>query len=161
MITIRPNVISPFAVTAAPLTTCTNAVYTFALGNNSPLSNGYSILVYFPSDFTSADFNTMHCQINSVSFPCTRKNSTFNTSTITVLISINTTLASITPLTISAIKNPISQAPTGSFSVSVLDDSGTVAEMTSAARSVTMTSSATFSYFLATAANYSLATTYL
>jgi hypothetical protein len=78
------------------------------MGNNSPLSNGYSIVVYFPADFTNADFNAMQCFINAAPFPCSRKNSTFATNTITVLINVNSPIATITSLTITSITNPIS-----------------------------------------------------
>jgi hypothetical protein len=126
-ITIQASTLTSFSVDAISLQTSATAVYTFSLGNNSPLANGYSILITFPADFTTADFNAMQCKINAVIFPCSRKNSTFGSNNIIVLVAINAPVAAVTSLTISAITNPISLAPTASFSASILDASGTTA----------------------------------
>lgn len=123
---IQASTLTSFSVTAFPLQTYAKAVYTFSLGN-SPLANGYSILITFPPDFTTADFNAMQCNINTVAFPCSRKNSTFGTNSIIILVSINAPVGVVTSLTISDIINPISMATTGSFSASIHDASGDVA----------------------------------
>jgi hypothetical protein len=108
-ITIQPNTLTSFTVSALPLQTCaTNVLYTFTLGNNSPLSNGYSILIYFPAEFTFIDFSTIQCKISAVAYPCSRENSTFGTSTITVRVNINAPVASIPSLTVSSVTNPVS-----------------------------------------------------
>jgi hypothetical protein len=124
-IPIQASTLTYFSVDASPKQTCAIAVYTFSLGN-SPLFNGYSIFVNFPADITNADFNSMECKINGVNFPCSRKNSTFGSNTIIVLVSINAPVPVNTSLTISSITNPISLATTASFSASILDASGVV-----------------------------------
>ena len=125
-VSIQPSTFT-LTVSAAPLQTFATALYTFSIANNKPLSNGYSILVNFPPDISSEDFNTMQCTINGVVFPCSRKNSTFGTNTIIVLVSINAPVLSVTSLTISSIINPISMATTASFSASILDTLGVTA----------------------------------
>ena len=59
--------------------------------------------------------------------PCGRLNSTYITSTHTVLISINGSVTTVGNVTISSITNPISIGTTGSFSLFILDTSDNVA----------------------------------
>lgn len=158
-ITIQASTLTSFSVDPTPKQTCAIAVYTFSLGNNSPLSNGYSILINFPADITSADFNSIQCKINGVNFPCSRKNSTFGSSSIIVLVSIDAPVPTVTSLTISSITNPISMATTASFSASILDASGTTAELSSGSYPITMTSTNSFTLFTISATNYSAGTT--
>lgn len=66
------------------------------MGNNSPLKNGYRIIINFPSDYTYINYNTMICKINNVIYTCSRVNSTYHTLTITVQIMVNAIINTIT-----------------------------------------------------------------
>jgi hypothetical protein len=159
-ITIQPNTFTTFSVDTASKQTCTpNNVYTFTLGNNAALSNGYTIIISFPPDFTFVSYNSLQCTINGVVFACARDNSTYHTKTIRIVISVNTLITTITSVAISSITNPISQAQTGSFSAVIKDQTGTTVESSSGVYTVQMTSSGTFTLFTATAANYSAGST--
>ena len=121
-ITIQPNTLTSFTVNANSLQTCAaNTVYSFTLGNNSPLSNGYTVSITFPADFTYINYNTIQCKINGVTYTCTRANSTYNTNTNIVTVQVSTTINTITSLTISSVTNPISFATTASFSAIIYD----------------------------------------
>lgn len=158
-ITIQPNTLTSFTVSATSLQTCSaNTVYSFTLGNNSPLSNGYTISVTFPSDYTYINYNNIACKINGVTFTCTRANSTYHTTTNIVVVQVAANIATITTLTISSVTNPISYATTGSFSAVIYDSTGTAVESSSGSVTIAMTSTSSFYLFTATAANYSAGT---
>jgi hypothetical protein len=78
-------------------------LYTFLVGNNANLTIGYSIKIVFPNNYRFIDYSSIVCTVKGVVMPCGRRNSTFNTSTHTVLISINGNVATIGNITISSI----------------------------------------------------------
>lgn len=80
----------------------------------------------FPNNYRFIDYSSIVCTVKGVVMPCGRRNSTFNTSTHTVLISINGNVATIGNITISSITNPITIGTTGSFSLFILDTNDNV-----------------------------------
>lgn len=101
------------------------STYTFTVGNNAPLYNGYILRIDFPADFIFVNYNVMRCLVAALDMPCGRLNSTYASDTQVILVLINQTVATIGTVTISGVTNPASTAPTGSFSASIIDASET------------------------------------
>lgn len=121
MISLQPNTFV-FAVTPSSYKTCEqNVVYNFTILNNSPLSNGYSIWLYFPIDYSFVNYNELICTINSINYSCGRANSTYHTSNIIVVIKVTSTISTINFVTVSSVTNPISFATTSTFSAVIKD----------------------------------------
>jgi len=58
--TITGSLISTFTVNSNSLVTCaSDSIYTFTIGNNGPLSNGYLIQITFPVDIYYINYNTL------------------------------------------------------------------------------------------------------
>lgn len=125
-ITINYNILTSFTPTPGSfITNNPNTLYSFTLGNNDPLVNGYSIQISFPSDYTFLNYSSMICTVAGSIMPCGRLNSTYSTSNNTVLIRVNSTVNTVGTVTISSVTNPISKATTGVFSAKIIDSSGT------------------------------------
>lgn len=88
---------------------------------------GYSIKIVFPTEYRFINYSSIVCTVGGTVMPCGRLNSTYNSSTHTVLITINGTVANIGNVTISSITNPIRKGTTGSFSAYILDVADSVA----------------------------------
>ena len=160
-ITINSTVLTAFTASAnVNQTNLPNAIYSFAVGNNAPLVNGYTLQIGFPSDYTFLNYSSMVCTVAGSTMPCGRLNSTYGTNTHTVLISVNSTKNNLTTVTISSVTNPVSRAITGAFTAKIVDTTGTTVESNGVSpTTVTMTSVGDFSKVVATTYNYSSAST--
>ena len=159
-ITITGNTLTSFtAISSSAITNNVDTLYTFGIGNNAALNNGYSIQIIFPTDFKFLNYSSMVCTVAGSAIPCGRLNSTFGSTTHTVFISINSTVATIGSATVSSVTNPQAQLTTGSFSTSIVDAEGTVVESSNQAPTVTLSGTNSFSSFLATTYNISSAST--
>ena len=159
-IVITGNMLTAFSLSAdSTITSNANTLYTFTIGHNAPLSNGYKIQISFPSDFLFLNYSSIVCTVAGAPVPCGRLNSTFATNTHTVLFSINHTIPTVGTVTISSVTNPQEQKTTGAFSASILDAQGVVVESSNQAPTITMTGTGSFSSFVATTYNLSSAST--
>ena len=156
VISITGNTLNSFIVSSdSAITSNVDTLYTFGIGNNAPLTNGYSIVITFPSDFYFLNYSSLVCTVAGSSTPCGRLNSTFGTTTHTVLININTTVNTIGTATISSVTNPKEQKVTGSFSASIVDATGVVVESSNQVPTITMNGTASFPTFIANTYNLS------
>ena len=107
---------SSFSVTAASTTVYTETTYTFQLGINAALQNGYSIRLILPSDIIYVNYPGLACQINGVSHLCSRLNSTIGTSQHIIYLAINQTFATLSGgVTVAGVYNPVGVGTSGSF----------------------------------------------
>ena len=148
------TLLTTFGVTTTSTTAYALTDYTFTIGLNAPLNNGYSIRITLPSDIVTVNYPSLTCQINSVAYWCSRLNSTIGTTQNIIFIPITQTINTITNLQISGIYNPVGVGVSGSFSGSVWDNSGNEVE-SSSTTTVTITTTTTWSLILATTRNYS------
>jgi hypothetical protein len=132
-------------------------LYTFAIGNNGALSNGYVIMISFPADIYFINYNTMVCKINGGSVPCARTVASYSTSTHVINVFVNSSIGIITSLSISSVTNPYSTVTTASFSAVIMDSSGQSVETSNGATTISMLSAGTFLSYLATTTNYTMA----
>ena len=128
-ISLTANTLSSFTVTAnSSITNNPYTLYTFAVGNNAPLSNGYTIRIDFPADYYFIDYGVMACTVAGSTMPCGRTNSTYATAAQSVLINVNSTVATVGSVSVSGVTNPKVQANTAGFSAFILDVSGSTVE---------------------------------
>jgi len=99
-------------------------MYTFTVGNNAPLINGYTIQIDFPADYIFIDYEAMVCTVAGGSMPCGRVNSTYDTAIQSVRVAVNASLTSVGSVTVTGVTNPRVQATTAPFSASIIDTSG-------------------------------------
>lgn len=157
-ITITTSQLTTFQVTPSSYVTyATNVLYTFTIGNSGALSNGYVIQISFPVDIYFINYNTLICQLNGGNVPCARTTSSYSTSTHVIDVLVNTSIVTITALTISSVTNPYSLATTGSFSGVIMDSSGQSVETSSGTTTTTMLFTGNFLSYFATTTNYSMA----
>ncbi len=98
-ISLAVNILTTFTISAnSYVASNPNTVYSFVVGNNAPLLNGYTLSISFPSDYTFINYNSIVCTVAGQILPCSRLNSTYSSSINTVIININTTIISIQQL---------------------------------------------------------------
>jgi hypothetical protein len=154
-ISITGSTLTIFSVSAnSTATSNPDTLYTFAVGNNAPLSNGYSITIAFPSDYLFINYSSLVCTVAGVAMPCGRLNSTYSSNAHTVLIRVNGTLTAVGTLTLSSVTNPRVQTTTGAFAAMIYDTEGTAVE-TGGAATIAMTATGDFSSFSASTYNAS------
>jgi len=161
-IIITTSQLTTFLVNPSSYVTCaSNVIYTFTIGNNGALSNGYVITISFPADIYFINYNTLACQLNGATVPCARTVASYSTSTHIIDVFVNSSIITITSLTISSITNPYSLVTTASFSAVIIDTSGQSVETNSGTTTTTMLSSGPFLSYIATTTNYTMASSSL
>ena len=114
---------------------------------------GYSIKIVFPTEYRFINYSSIVCTVSGTIMPCGRLNSTYNSSTHTVLITINGTVPNIGNVTISSVTNPICKGTTGNFSAYILDLADSVAESNNNSATLTIDTTNNFPFFLASTYN--------
>ena len=121
-IIISANTLSSFTVSAnSSISNNLYTMYTFSIGNNAALSNGYTIRVDFPADYSFIDYGVMVCTVAGISMPCGRLNSTYSSSSQGVLVVVNASVSNVGTVTISGVTNPKVQGSTAAFSAYIID----------------------------------------
>jgi hypothetical protein len=119
------NTLTSFTVTPNSYTTYNkNTIYSFGIGNNAAINNGYFIRIDLPADIPQVNYNAMQCTVAGGSMPCSRLDSTYGTTTHSIIVSVNSIVATIGTVTVSGVTNPASLAPSNSFKARIIDKDG-------------------------------------
>lgn len=97
----------------------------------------------------------MVCTVGGSTMPCGRLNSTYESSTNSVIISVNASVTTVGNVTVSGVTNPKVQGNTAAFAVSVIDAGGNTVEASISSVVFPVTGTGPFTVFSASVYNLS------